>query len=366
MPPIFFLSRGIETIRCIGNHGLDVEMLVSLAKIFEDRSKRPKKRPEEQEYEEARADLYWKTALPLLEKLKNGLSLSQTTNKLFEYQSKSISPVKISKLIEEGKLFSGIRLVKKAEYERALQIFETLRDPHASYYQSKIYKTMAKKQMSQDGESVTSEMRSQNVILLSRARDCLYLTLDRLRDPSVDRKHSLNAILGTEIDKIERMLARIDPDLDSNRNDFDEMSDVDSFVESAAEDYLQPMCFNGTSTTHNDSHLLNLSATPLRHEQSFRREAKPSPERLDAQIRQLIASKDPVLGQINKQNKNIMESHKLMFEEMKSFKVRFYHLHCCLHVNTFFKQIEMLLNTTFIQNKIISLGNHQYLGNRFC
>lgn len=32
-------------------------------------------------------------------------------------------------------------------------------------------------------ESVTSEMRSQHTILLTQARDTLYLTLDRLRMP---------------------------------------------------------------------------------------------------------------------------------------------------------------------------------------
>jgi len=79
--------------------------------------------------------------------------------------------------------------------------------------------------MSHNKESLTSEMRSQNIILLSKARDCLYLTLDRLREPSIDKSHPLNAELGTEIEVIERMLSRIDPDNCHNRNECDGMSD---------------------------------------------------------------------------------------------------------------------------------------------
>ena len=54
--------------------------------------------------------------------------------------------------------------------------------------------------------------------LLYRSRDCLYLPLDRLRDPTQDRNHPLNAQLGSEIEKIERLLSRIDPDC-TNRNE---------------------------------------------------------------------------------------------------------------------------------------------------
>lgn len=68
-------------------------------------------------------------------------------------------------------------------------------------------------------ESITSENRSQHCILLTRARDALFLTLDRLRSPSVDPAHPLNSQLHVHLEEIETQLARIDPD--SNRKSSD-------------------------------------------------------------------------------------------------------------------------------------------------
>lgn len=64
--------------------------------------------------------------------------------------------------------FLGIQLMKKKEYEKAMHIFEGLKGPYASFYQSQIYKHMADSKTNLNRENVTSEMRSQNITLLSR------------------------------------------------------------------------------------------------------------------------------------------------------------------------------------------------------
>lgn len=315
------LIRGIETIRCVGNHGLDVKLLVILAKIFAGRCKTLEK-ANEIEQNDIRAELYWKTSLPLLEKLKNNQTLSYPPNRLFDYKSKEMSQAEIQTLIDDGKLFNAIRLMKKKDYERALTMFDGLKDPYASFYQAQIYKMKAEEQTSRNKESVTSEMRSQNIILLSRARDCLYLTFDRLRDPSIDRRHPLNNQLGTEIDKIERMLSRIDPDTSLNRNECDGMSDenlssLGSMGDHFNYTYGNSSFMNGNLTPKNEN--FNLNSTPLRLDTS-RREARPSPERLDAQLRQLLASKDTAVNHILEQNKFMMESHRALLDEIRGFK----------------------------------------------
>lgn len=315
------LIRGIETIRCAGNHGLDVKVLVTLAKIFAERSKTLDK-PTEIEQNDWRAELYWKTALPLLEKLKNNQTLSYAPNRLFECKTKEMSLSEIQTYIDDGRLFNAIQLMKKKDYEKALTMFDGLKDPYASFYQAQIYKMKAEEQTSRNKESVTSEMRSQNIILLSRARDCLYLTFDRLRDPSVDRRHLLNTQLGTEIDKIERMLSRIDPDTCLNRNECDGMSDENMSSLGSTGDhfnytYGNSSFLNGNMTPKNEN--LNLNSTPLRLDTS-RREARPSPERLDAQLRQLLASKDTAVNHILEQNKFMMESHRALLDEIRGFK----------------------------------------------
>ncbi|XP_023311768.1 E3 SUMO-protein ligase RanBP2, partial [Anoplophora glabripennis] len=315
------LIKAIEVVRCIGHHGLDVRLLVALAKIFEERSKKLAKQSEI-EFNDARAEMYWKTALPFLEKVKNNQMITYSNNRLFEYKGKDISISEASSYIESGKLFTAIQLMKKKEYEKALHIFEQLKDPYASFYQSEIYKHMADQKTNQNKENVTSEMRSQNIILLSRARDCLYLTLDRLREPSVDRTHPLNSQLGTEIEKIERLLSRIDPDC-TNRNECDGMSDENPSSDNSAGDHYLTTYTTHTSfqngppyTPKHDNHN---HSTPMRYNIS-RQEARPSPERLDAQIRQMTATRDSTLTSILEQIKIMVESHRSLLDELRSFK----------------------------------------------
>jgi E3 SUMO-protein ligase RanBP2 len=80
--------------------------------------------------------------------------------------------------------------------------------------QATVYKKLAAEELEdQRREMITSEMRSQHIILLTKARECYYLTLDRLRSPGVDAKHPLNAELNSHIEEIESQLSHIDPDV---------------------------------------------------------------------------------------------------------------------------------------------------------
>ncbi|KAL3285034.1 hypothetical protein HHI36_019161 [Cryptolaemus montrouzieri] len=115
-------------------------------------------------------------------------------------------------IIARAELFLGLLAMKRDELEKALNKFEELKDPFASFDQAQIYKQLADHKMSQNKGSVISEMSSQ------KARDWFYLTIDRLTEPSVDKKHPLNAQLGTEMEKIQRLLSRIDSDCTNNRN----------------------------------------------------------------------------------------------------------------------------------------------------
>lgn len=324
------LIKGIEVVRCAGSHGLDVKLLVMLANTFAQKAKQLTK-SSEIEFTEARAELYWKTALPLLEKLKNNQAISYPAKRWFEYRGKEMTPTEININLEEGKLFSAVQLMKKKDHEKALLMLESLKNPYASFYQAQTYKLLADEQMSHNKENVTSEMRSQHIILLSKSRDCLYLTLDRLREPAVDRKHPLNTELATEIEKIERLLSRIDPDICVNRNECDGMSDenvssvgsVGEHVNMSSAYTLHSSYHNGNLTPRNDHH--NVTATPYRNidiamNHSRRVEARPSPERLDAQLRQMAAAKDTAITHILEQNKLVMDAHRSLVDEIRSIK----------------------------------------------
>ncbi|KAK9885831.1 hypothetical protein WA026_013702 [Henosepilachna vigintioctopunctata] len=322
------LIRGIETVRCVGRHGLDVALLVKLASIFAEKANKCTK-TSEIEFNDARAELYWKTALPLLEKMKNNQAVIYSSGRIFEYKTKEMPLTEICKQIDNGKLYLGILAMKRKEDEKALNIFEDLKDPYASFYQAQIYKRIAERQMDQNKESVTAEMRSQNIILLSKARDCFYLTLDRLREPSVDKGHLLNVELAPEIEKIERLLSRVDSDGD-NRNEFESISDENASLGDSIDHYTSANYTNQFSNIYNSPYTSRNQtrieqSTPLRVNTS-RKEARPSPERLDAQIRQIVATKDAAMKQVLEQNKTMVESHRCLVEELRSFKDAVYNL----------------------------------------
>lgn len=315
------LIRGIEVIRCIGNHGLDVKLLITLANTFVECSKQLNKQSEI-ESNEARAELYWKTALPLLDRLRNNKICSSSGQKLFEYRGKEMSTKEVQDYIDNGKLFIASRLIKQKQHEKALLLLEQLKDPYASYYQANIYKAMAEEQINQNKDNVTTQMQNQYIILLTKAKDCLYLTLDRLRDPLVDRKHALNSKLGNEIEEIEHSLARVDSD-SSNRyesEDFtDESESLSRGTEQSTPNYSmsQSSFLNGSIVTVRNDSQMSFS-TPTRRES--RKEARPSTERLDAQLRQLIVSKDVAINQMMDQNRIIVDSHRCLVDELKGFR----------------------------------------------
>ena len=188
-------------------------------------------------------------------------------------------------------------------------------------------------------ESLTSETRSQHVIILTKARNCFYLTLDRLRNPEADQKHPLNAELFNHIADIENELKRIDPDVSRNgvhRNDCDGMSEESySSAHSNEEVHVHGTSLGIDTTVHNflqtpqrNSHRTpKQSSTPsrLQHHDILelsrnRTEARPSPERLDAQIRQMLHLKENIVQTVMDQNRALMESNKVMMEKLEELR----------------------------------------------
>lgn len=73
-----------------------------------------------------------------------------------------------------------------------------------------IYKKLAAAQLEErPREEITSEDRSKHVILLSKARECLNQTWERIR---IDRRHPLHETLPEHISEVETLLSRIEPD----------------------------------------------------------------------------------------------------------------------------------------------------------
>jgi len=334
------LQQGLEVIRCIGNHGMHPVLLVHLARMFHYRAKIMKEKDEANGYIpkwEARSELYWTAALPLLERLQNNQTLRMSPSKLFNYQGKEMNNFELTNALEEGKLLLAQRLVRDKQYEQAIDALQALKCPEASFQLAQIYKIFADEIVdSTPRESLTSEMRSQHIIMLSKARNCFYLTLDRLRSPGTNPKHPLNSELGTHITDIENELKRIDPDLgrgDLSRNDIDGISDesyspTHSAVDHAVTNPTLPMlttltgASNMLSTPQKNAHRTPKHAsTPCRLQDYLnisknRTEARPSPERLDAQIRQIMQSRDNEIQEMMEQMKNVITQMKTLTEKV--------------------------------------------------
>lgn len=334
------LQQGLEVIRCIGNHGMHPVLLVHLARMFQHRAKMMKEKDEANGYIsrwEARSELYWTAALPLLERLQNNQTLRMSPSKLFNYQGKEMNNFELTNALEEGKLLLAQRLVREKQYEQAIDALQALKCPEASFQLAQIYKIFADEIVnSTPRESLTSEMRSQHIIMLSKARNCFYLTLDRLRSPGTNPKHPLNSELGTHITDIENELKRIDPDLgrgELSRNDIDGISDesyspTHSAVDQAVTNPTLPMLTtltggsNMLSTPQRNAHRTPKHAsTPCRLQDYLnlsknRTEARPSPERLDAQIRQIMQSRDNEIQELMEQMKNMMTQMKTLTDKV--------------------------------------------------
>ncbi|XP_011864224.1 PREDICTED: E3 SUMO-protein ligase RanBP2-like [Vollenhovia emeryi] len=334
------LQQGLEVIRCIGNHGMHPVLLVHLARMFHYRAKVLKEKDEANgniSRWEARSELYWTAALPLLERLQNNQTLRMSPSKLFNYQGKEMNNFELTNALEEGKLLLAQRLVRDKQYEQVIDALQALKCPEASFQLAQIYKIFADEIVnSTPRESLTSEMRSQHIIMLSKAKNCFYLTLDRLRSPGTNPKHPLNSELGTHITDIENELKRIDPDLgrgDLSRNDVDGISDesyspTHSAVDQAVTNPTLPMLTtltggsNMLSTPQRNAHRTPKHAsTPCKLQDYLnlsknRTEARPSPERLDAQIRQIMQSRDNEMQEMMEQMKNMMLHMKTLTDKV--------------------------------------------------
>lgn len=54
---------------------------------------------------------------------------------MFTYGGKELTASEIRDLLEEGRFFMALRLMKEDKYEQAIEAFQDLRNPYASYYQ---------------------------------------------------------------------------------------------------------------------------------------------------------------------------------------------------------------------------------------
>ncbi|XP_025423662.1 E3 SUMO-protein ligase RanBP2-like isoform X3 [Sipha flava] len=170
--------QGLESIRLIGNHGIDVQLMVYLAKNFASQANKLMDNFLLKGGLEKRAVLYWKMAIQLLERInQHGIEI-RPKNTLFEFYRKKLTSEEVNKYLEEGRFFLACQLMNNDQNDEAIKAFQKLKSPYASFYQAMIYKKMIK---TEDENSLGDTLSEENNKILTKVKELLNTTKECLQ-----------------------------------------------------------------------------------------------------------------------------------------------------------------------------------------
>ena len=322
------LQHGVEALRCTGLHGLDVNLTMKLAKTFEMLSLDKDTLSNQVDEVEARAALYYRASLSSIDLIEQGRAPREPITRLLPPAGRPPTSAEVEKMRLPAKLFLAIRSMHGGQTAEALASFRELRCPEASFYSGEIHRKLASEERSVSGlmGEVTSKYREQ----LQEAREAFYLTLDRIRGLG-QTSHPLDAVLAEQIEEVEQLIASANMGL-LNGTSRPEVVDV------STNNLVNGSQFGSTPIRPLPQRLQ--TSTPslglFEANSSLREEARPSPERLDAQMRQLtselgrttstlartlshVEEKENNLevGLLVEQGKELVATGKLLVEEVK-------------------------------------------------
>ncbi|KAK0048901.1 ranBP2-like and GRIP domain-containing protein 3 [Biomphalaria pfeifferi] len=331
------LIRGIETVRLIGSHGMSISMTVHIAKSLDAKVKSIKKSEfgcRCPAYEltalENRAAYYWEKVKFMLEKLHRNQYTPVSKQRLFKEVGDSdvdLPPRLIDKFTAESNFALALVAMNNGMYEKALEGFSTHRSPWAKYHSAQIFKLLAEQEDRNDG-SEDSSIKKQ--ALLNKARDCLYDVLDRLGG---DKSHQLNTLVSNDLDDIETLIhgAEYEEREASTSSSFHTPSkfpnelratpSTNGLVHSTPRNFL-------LEADEQDSGKSNVETNTGRREHNVSSSTdhydrpRPSPERLDSQIRSLSYSQTSLFKMVLDRNEELIMINGKMMEELRDNNVQ--------------------------------------------
>ncbi|XP_034946598.1 ranBP2-like and GRIP domain-containing protein 3 [Chelonus insularis] len=278
------IQKGLEIIRCIRTNGLHYNILIHLGRMFTYRGKHLQEVSENHPNSRFildRAELYWSMAIPLIKSLLKKHLVRMMPDSIFNYTEKEPNHAELRKALEEGQLVIAEKHIGEKNYEHALVLLQELKSPDASFYQGEVYELLAEELIQPyTDDTMPAGIKDQYSIMLIKAKNCYYLTLDRLRCPSTNPGHPLNAEINTKIANVEDLIFKV-----SNENEIDENHDVSGLMNHSVStiNVVTPLKKNRVTPRR-----LSSEMNSTRLSQVGVQEARPSPERIDAQIRQVI------------------------------------------------------------------------------
>ncbi|GFN96055.1 ranbp2-like and grip domain-containing protein 3 [Plakobranchus ocellatus] len=203
------LVRGLETVRLVGSHGVSVQMMCHIARSLDAKAKSYRSGQHgcrcsayDLNQLENRAAFYWEKAKQALQRAQRNQHVPMPKRRLFkEAGDADPSPAMLKPCLEEAVFALSVHAMRTDRLEEAIKGFEKLNNPWAKFYSAKIFKAWSDEEAAKDGDSEDSIIKRR--ALASRARDCLYDTIDRLEG---DRSHELNVSIYKELDELDVML----------------------------------------------------------------------------------------------------------------------------------------------------------------
>lgn len=166
--------------------------------------------------------------------------------------------------------------------EEAQRVLNTSTDPYASYYHGLILKELAEEELRKDVG--VYESRSAANLLLNKSKDSLFVTLDRLRSPKIVGFHPLDRKLAEVIERVEHKLDSLVNVSVANGHSAVELDESDdkefTTPQQVTSTPFRRSLIDVSSLRNGGGSRLDISAARV--------EARPSPERLDAQLRQMV------------------------------------------------------------------------------
>ncbi|GBP59672.1 E3 SUMO-protein ligase RanBP2 [Eumeta japonica] len=300
------LSRGLEVVRCIDNHGLDPELLCLLGRTFNEKAK-SSDILEEKTYLEMRAKSYYSNAIPLLERLKNKMSLQFPVKRMFEYlHHKELSFQQILKLIEESKTFVGLSYLNENDYEKAVELLSGVKSAQAFFYLGQIFKLMALDM----SENMISDQRSKYLFLLNKAKLYASKSLESFKDFEIDSQTDLHSDSRELLESIETLLSRISNDTRNiNINDVDVRYFSDENISSGGSDQMHSTLRNSNSYAFRNS-----SSTPKRRDVN----STVYKSAAESQVFENTKIDSKLLERIDLTVNNFMEQTKMWIDENRN------------------------------------------------
>jgi len=322
------MQYGLDAIRAKGLHGLDVQLCLKLGKTYECHALEAVATADQDEHAaglvtvlEARAATYYKAALAAIEKLQAGVQIREPSPRLFPAAGPEPSRAELGKMRESAKFFLATQHMHLGMHEEALAKFKEVKSAYASFYSAEIYKKLGQEErLDKPTHLPVSQVYAD---YLREARESLYLTLDRLKlEPA---GHPLNSQIGDAVEEIENLLAGCGDAEDLENGNHVDHTDT-NFSRLTGGEGLASTPRNRALAARQLEQMAGLPglrtqpSTPNRSLFVEEREAKPSPERLDAQIRQLNHTQEGLVRQLHGKDQELLDCNREMLTVMKEMR----------------------------------------------